>query len=39
MTGGSHTNFNTASFTTGALSGAGALASAHGAGFANFRAA
>jgi hypothetical protein len=39
MAGGSHTNFNTASFTTGALSGAGALASALGAGFANFRAA
>jgi hypothetical protein len=39
MVGGGHTNFNTASFTTGALSGAGALASAFGAGFANFRAA
>ena len=38
MAGGSHTNFNADSFSTGAVAGAGLLASALGAGLANYRA-
>jgi uncharacterized protein HemX len=37
MAGGSHTAFDTGAFTTGALSGAGVLASAFGAGLTRFR--
>jgi hypothetical protein len=39
MAGGSHTNFDESAFTVGALSGAGILAGALGAGLANYRAA
>jgi hypothetical protein len=39
MTGGSHTNFNGAAFSVGAMSGALALGGAVAAGVANFRAA
>lgn len=39
MAGGSHTNFNEQAFTVGAVSGAGLLAGAVGAGLANYRAA
>lgn len=37
MTGGSHTNFDERAFSAGALSGAGLLASALGAGLQNYR--
>jgi uncharacterized protein HemX len=39
MAGGSHTNFDEHAFTVGALSGAGIIAGALGAGIANYRAA
>lgn len=39
MAGGSHTHFNESAFTVGAVSGAGLLAGAVGAGLANYRAA
>jgi hypothetical protein len=38
MAGGSHTNFNSKAFSVGAVSGAGLLASALGAGINNYRA-
>jgi hypothetical protein len=38
MAGGSHTNFNERAFTVGAVSGAGLLTTALGAGLANYRA-